>query len=78
MGLTSEAHLAFFVYLPKTSANTVEFILNDAEEKEVYQSSFNTPIHYASPKNLQVTTEWIELLRSAGLSEISEQVLINP
>lgn len=163
-GLTLDAHPTFFVYLPKTVANTVEFILNDAEEKEVYRTNFRTPkvpgifgfqlpktapaleigksyqwyfvircdptnrkrdlvvegwiwrtqllpaineqiqkaelrdrialyrqykiwyealanlaeLHNSSPQNSPVSTEWIELLRSAGLSEISEQVLINP
>lgn len=164
MGLTLDAHPTFFVYLPQTGANAVEFILNDAEEKEVYRTNFPTPkvpgifgfklpntappleigksyqwyfvircdptnrkkdlvvegwiwrtqllpaineqiqkaglrdrtalyrqyriwyealanlaqLHYSSPQNSQVTAEWIELLRSAGLSEISEQVFITP
>jgi hypothetical protein len=164
MGLTVQAHPTFLVYLPKTGANTVEFILNDADEKEVYRANFPTPkvpgifgfklpetapaldvgksyqwyfvircdranrkkdlvvegwiwrtqlrpaineqiqkaglrdritlyrqhkiwydalatlaqLHYSSPENLQVTTEWNELLRSAGLSEISEQMFIFP
>jgi len=164
MGLTLESHPTFFVYLPKTGANTVEFIVNDAEEKEVYRTNFATPkvpgifgfklpknapaldvgksyqwyfvircdpanrkrdlvvegwiwrtqlrpaiseqiekatlgdratlfrqhkiwyealanlaeLHYSSPGNLQVAREWSELLRSAGLNEISEQNLITP
>jgi hypothetical protein len=164
MGLTIDTHPTFFVYLPKTSANSVEFILNDAEEKELYRTNFPTPkvpgifgfklpdsapaleigksyqwyfvirceptnrkrdlvvegwiwrtallpaineqiqkaglgdratlfhqhkiwyealssfakLYYSSPLNLQVNTEWDELLRSAGLSEITGQGLINP
>lgn len=164
MGLTVQAHPTFFVYLPKTGANTVEFILNDADEKEVYRANFPTPkvpgifgfklpetapaldvgksyqwyfvircdranrnidlvvegwiwrtqlrpaineqiqkaglrdrialyrqykiwydalatlaqLSYSSPQNLQGTTEWSKLLRTSGLSEISEQRLITP
>lgn len=164
MGLTVAAHPTFFVYLPKTSANSVEFILNDAEEKELYRANFSTPkvpgifglklpenapalevgksyqwyfvircdptnrkkdlvvegwiwrtqlrpaineqiqkatlrdratlfrqhkiwyealssfakLYYSSPENLQVSTEWSELLRSAGLSEITETNLLTP
>ncbi|MFB2835131.1 DUF928 domain-containing protein [Floridanema evergladense] len=163
-GLTVEAYPTFFVYLPQTGANTVEFILNDTEEKEVYRTNFTTPkvpgifgfklpknapglevgksyqwyfvircdpanrkrdlvvegwiwrtqlrpaineqiqkaslsdraslfrqykiwyealaylaqLRYSSPGNSQLTIEWRELLRSAGLSEISEKNLINP
>lgn len=31
MGLTVESYPTLFVYLPKTDANTVKFILNDSE-----------------------------------------------
>ncbi|MFB2939357.1 DUF928 domain-containing protein [Aerosakkonemataceae cyanobacterium BLCC-F154] len=164
IGLTLKSHPTFFVYLPQTSAPTVEFILNDSEEREVYRTNFPTPkfpgifgfklpenapaldvgksyqwyfvvrcdpanrkrdlvvegwiwrtqllptirkqiekaelrdraillrqykiwydaladlaeLHYSSPQNSPVTAEWGELLRSAGLSEISEQILTTP
>jgi len=43
MGLTVEPHPTFFVYIPKTEAKTAEFILNDADEKEVYRTSLTIP-----------------------------------
>jgi hypothetical protein len=164
MGLTIDTHPTFFVYLPKTSASSIEFILNDADEKEVYRTNLSTPkvpgifgfklpgnatglevgksyqwyfvmrcdpsnrkrdlvvegwiwrtqlrpeisqqiqkatlsdratlyrqhkiwyealsflakLYYSSPQNLQTNTEWIDLMRSAGLSEISDKTLITP
>ena len=38
IGLTVEARPLFFVYVPQTSARTAVFILNDANEKEVYRT----------------------------------------
>lgn len=38
-GMTTQARPSFFVYLPKTKAQSAEFTLKDADEKDVYRTT---------------------------------------
>lgn len=38
IGLTTESHPTFFLYLPKTVAQSAEFVLRDADQKDVYRA----------------------------------------
>ena len=43
IGLTTKARPTFFVYIPPTSAKSAEFVLQDAQDNEIYRTTIELP-----------------------------------